>query len=114
MSVDIEANPFIALVPISFQFRPPPNPPLPDARNREFHSVGKKRPKLKEELDDDLTLMAMAQSSGSPVEASGNGCEGLCQVPFAWTGTAYVILAWDGSIAEIDLSEHSRTGPDDP
>lgn len=93
MSVDIDANPDKAWVSMSFQFIPPPNPPFPEPMKRRFHSSGRKRPKLKEEVGEDITFTVIAHRAGSPVAGLGKGGEVWSQVPFAVMGMAVVIFA---------------------
>ena len=111
VSVDMEAKPDSADEPMSFQLIPPPKPPFPDPMNRRFHSSGKNRPKLNEEVVDDITFTVIAHSAGRPVAGCGKGGEGCDQVPLAGTGTAFVIDACAGRNAERADGEHSSIGP---
>ena len=45
---------------------PPAKPPLPTARKREFHSCGRKRPKLKADVGEEVTFIWTAQRAGRP------------------------------------------------
>ena len=94
----MDANPDSELVSISFQFIPPPNPPFPDPMNREFHASGRKRPKLKDDVDEDNTLTFMAQRAGRPVSFAGNSGDGSANEPPAGTDTTEVIVALGGRI----------------
>ena len=111
VSVDMEAKPDRADASISFQLIPPPKPPFPEDMNRRFHSSGRNRPKLNEEVGDDITFTVIAQSAGRPVAGSGKGGEGCAQVPLAGMGTAFMMVACDGRNAERVDGEHSSTGP---
>jgi nitroimidazol reductase NimA-like FMN-containing flavoprotein (pyridoxamine 5'-phosphate oxidase superfamily) len=93
---------------MSFQFIPPPKPPFPEVRRREFQSSGRKRPKLNEELDEERTLTDMAHSAGRPVSFTGNSGEGSAKEPLAGTETAYESVACEGRIEEKAEAVHSR------
>jgi hypothetical protein len=87
---------------------PPPKPPFPEARKRWFQAWGRKSPKLKEEVGDEITFMEMAQRAGRPVSLAGNSGEGWENEPFAGTGMAYDIVAFAGRIDSNADDVHSQ------
>jgi hypothetical protein len=111
VSVDIEEKPDRADAFISIQLIPPLKPPFPETMNREFHSSGRNRPKLNEEVGDDTTFTLIAHSAGRHVAGSGNGGEGCDQVPLTGTRVAFVIVACVGRKPERADGEHSNIGP---
>ena len=83
---------------------------MPTAKKRSFHSVGRNKPKVNDDVAEEVTLTERAHRAGRLVAFLGYATllGPSPNVPLLEIGTAYSVLAFLGSILSKADAVHSK------